>query len=228
MKNTNFYLLISLLLLGAKATLATSEADIAKARVEKEAKDLGISVYTKYDLDWADERLHECIEYTNRRYEKNSESNNRWLKGCHSEHGSSILEAATRRKDLLIIRPLVGPSSSTLASLLEPVLNADVALCKWREACEIRSSQLPGFLGEWRKEYKKNSDMQRCEKGRENRRRYYIEKAIKAEIALPILDKYTRCISTESHSSTDCQKQLVEDLRRYDNGGLAALAVDKH
>ena len=61
MKNTNFYLLISLLLLGAKATLATSEADIAKARVEKEAKDRGISVYTKYYLYWADEILHEFI-----------------------------------------------------------------------------------------------------------------------------------------------------------------------
>ncbi|HLB40489.1 MAG TPA: hypothetical protein VJJ83_01740 [Candidatus Babeliales bacterium] len=232
MKSNRSYLLMSLLLLGAKATLAMSEPDTAaQANVGKAAKELGISVEIKRTLDRADEGFHQCIELTTKLtdhfyYIESYDATLKKISECHSRHGDVIFEAVVA-KDLLTNRRLAGPSSPILANSLEEALYDVAQECCWEANHRGYSSRLPGALGEWRIEHKRTTAEQKCEKLKEQNRQSYIDRVIKAEIAVPILYEYTRCVSTEPHSPTDCQKRLVDDLRNYDKGGLAALTASK-
>lgn len=210
MKNNCSYLLVSLLLLGAKTTLAMSESE-----------DLGVRVVTKRALDRADKELRKCMERTKLSYESYDTTAEDFYR-CHALHESDIFKAVVAG-DLLPHRRVTDPSSLTAKSSL-----SDVDFCKLQRHDQMLHgldrqkyrSRLPGFLGEWRREHKWTIALEKCVRKQR-------DIAIKVEIALPILHSYTRCVSTEHYSPTDCQKRLIDDLRRYDKGGLAALTADQ-
>jgi hypothetical protein len=186
-------------------------------------------------------------EFQKMRYEKGLDACEELFRlaahNCRRAHVDNVFRAVWN-DDALLTRRLPAAEPARVATLkAEKTACEDLA----REIAETGDSRLPGALGQWRTQRKLAARLQACAANQQATKPYVRDEiaseAVKAEIQEPILAAYTACeamtgyITKQAHAHgmadmgdyhidncrSHCQYALVNHLKRYNSGGLAAL-----